>query len=233
MTVRENVVASAAVRDQLGSSLEQVLDSLWVIDCQTCNQPLPGRRPALSVDDFSSFASASLHHHECRQSTWDDAHQIRTAQGATLSHRTWCALLPVTYGDDGGEEIKPFFLINPGLEMIYIKRSALGQWTVEPNDAFIGAGFAPPPFTSESVSGAVATLQGKHLSVSFKGGLLGPFDVTLNGEARDLVEADGGVVVVMTHAIDPHEVTDPAQLEPVLRGDRTVMGYTKLVRRAG
>lgn len=233
MTVREDVVVSAAVRDKLGSSLGQVLDSLWVIDCQTCNQPMAGRRPALSVDDLTSFASASLHHHECRQSTWNDDHQLRTAQGATLSHRTWCALIPVTYGDNVGEEIKPFVLINPGLEMIYIQRGPLGQWTVEPNGAFIGAGFAPPPFTSKSVEGAVATLRGKELTVSFKSGLLGPYGVTLNRQARDLVEAEGGVVVVMTHAIDPHEVTDPAQLEPVLRGDRTVMGFTKLARRAG
>jgi hypothetical protein len=115
---------SAAIRDKLGPSLEQVLDSLWVIDCQTCNQPLPGRRPALSVDDFSSFVSASLHHHECRQSTWNDDHQIRAAQGATLSHRTWCALIPVTYGDNGEEEIKPFILINPGV-------AALGEAAIQ------------------------------------------------------------------------------------------------------
>ncbi|MGZ0153759.1 hypothetical protein ACXJJ3_42285 (plasmid) [Kribbella sp. WER1] len=233
MTVREDVVVSAAVRAKLGSVVEQVLDSLWVIDCQTCNQPLPGRRPALSVDDLISFASASLHHQHCRPSTWNDDHQISAAQGATLTHHTECVLLPVTVGDDS-EEIKPFVLINPGLEMIYLMRGPIGQWKVEPNGAFTGAGFAPPPFTWSPVAGAVAQLRGNQLSVIFKSQLIGPYDVTLNDRARKLVEADGGLVVVMTHAVDPHEVAaDPAQLEPVLLGDRTVMGYTQLDRRVG
>lgn len=228
MTVRENVVVSAAVRDKLGPSLDQILDSLWVIDCQTCNQPLPGRRPALSVDDFSIFASASLHHHECRQSTWNEAHQIRAAAGATLSHHTFCALMTVAYGDNGEEGLKPFVLVNPGLEMIYIARTALGHWTVQPNKAFVDAGFTPPPLTSTPAPGAVAALRRKQLTICFHNALIGPFDVTLNDEARNLVRADGGAVVLMTHAIDPHEITDPAQLGPALRGERTVMGYATL-----
>ncbi|WP_432951356.1 hypothetical protein ACQPXM_41295 (plasmid) [Kribbella sp. CA-253562] len=228
MTVRENVVVSAAVRDKLGPSLDQVLDSLWLIDCQTCNQPLPGRRPALSVDDFSIFASATLHHHECRQSAWNETDQIRAAAGETVSHHTLCVLLPVAYGDNGEEGRKPFVLVNPGLEMIYLARSALGQWAVKPNRAFVDAGFAPPPLTSTPVPGAVVELRGNQLVIGFRNGLMGPFDVNLNDEARNLVVAEGGAVVLMTHAIDPHEITDPTQLEPALSGDRTLMGYTQL-----
>jgi hypothetical protein len=39
---------------------------------------------------------------------------------------------------------------------------------------------------------------------------------------------EGGLILAVTHAIDPHNVTRDVVLEPVLRGDRTLMGWVKL-----
>ncbi|MFI5736142.1 hypothetical protein ACIA49_38870 [Kribbella sp. NPDC051587] len=231
MTVREGVAVSPQVRDHLGPSLEQVLASLWPGDCQTCNQPMPGRRPALSIDEISDFAMATLHHDNCRPSDWNTDRPIPIGTAAMVTNHTWCALVPVVTGDDGQEQIKPYVLINPTLELIYLTRSPLGQWRVEPHFALEGTGFAPPPFTSTTpAAGATATLQATELTISLAGGALGPFAVTLSDRARELVEADRGATVVITHAIDPHELTDPVQLGPVLRGDRTVMAYVRIDR---
>jgi hypothetical protein len=59
MAIRDDVVVGQDVGAQLGGALD-VLASLWALDCQSCNRPLPGRRPALSVDDMVSFASANV-----------------------------------------------------------------------------------------------------------------------------------------------------------------------------
>jgi NADH dehydrogenase FAD-containing subunit len=54
-------------------------------------------------------------------------------------------------------------------------------------------------------------------------------DGTDDQNQRDaLVQDEGGLMLAVTHAIDPHNVTRDVDLEPVLRGDRTVMGWVKL-----
>jgi len=55
------------------------------------------------------------------------------------------------------------------------------------------------------VAGVSAVLGGNVLSAVFENRLLGPYDVTLSQQARDLVESEDGVMFVITHAIDPHD----------------------------
>ncbi|TDO30225.1 hypothetical protein EV643_13924 [Kribbella sp. VKM Ac-2527] len=125
--------------------------------------------------------------------------------------------------------LKPFLLVNPGLEQVFLDRGPLGQWKVIPNGGFSDAGLKPPPVAMDSpVAGVSAVLHGKTLSAVFDNRMLGPYDVTLNQQARDLVENEGGVMLAITHAIDPHDVTRDHDLEPVMRGDRTVMGWVDL-----
>jgi hypothetical protein len=94
---------------------------------------LPGRRAALTVDDMVSFASASLHYEKCRPSRWNDDAVVPMSPDSTLSHRTMCILLPLMIGDATEPELKPFLLVNPGLEQVFLDRGPLGQWKVVPN----------------------------------------------------------------------------------------------------
>jgi hypothetical protein len=188
MAVRDDVVVGQDVRAQLGGALDNVLASLWALDCQSCNRPLAGRRPAQSVDDMVSWASASLHHEKCRPSRWNDDSVVPMSPDSTLSHRTMCILLPLMIGNATEPELKPLLVVNPGLEQVFLDHSPLGQWKVVPNAAFAAAGLKPPPVAMESpVTGVSAELRANTLTVVFAPGMVGPYASSLNEQARSLV----------------------------------------------
>jgi len=125
MAVREDVMVGQEVRERLGEALGSVLASLWTVDCQSCNRPLTGRQPALSVDDMMTFASASLHHSKCRPSRWNDDVLVSASPHPTLSHHTACVLVPVVIAEANEPVLKPFLLVNPGLEQVFL---AAARW---------------------------------------------------------------------------------------------------------
>jgi hypothetical protein len=179
-----------------------------------------------------TFASASLHHSKCRPSRWNDDVLVSASPHPTLAHHTACILLPIVIAEAAEPTLKPFMLVNPGLEQVFLGRGPLGQWKVIPNGAFSDAGLKSPPIPMDApVAGVSAVLAGNMLSAVFENRLLGPYDVTLSQQARDLVESEDGVMFVITHAIDPHDLTHDINLDPVMRGDRTVMGWIELGRQ--
>lgn len=62
-------VISDDVRRQLDATgLQQLLNSLWPVDCQSCGKPLGGGPPVLRVVETLDFATAALHHRRCQSS---------------------------------------------------------------------------------------------------------------------------------------------------------------------
>lgn len=106
--------------------LGEVCGWLWPKDCQTCGRAIGGQRPALCVDNQGAYAYASLHHSGCRHADWSESGGIGVGGGVNLSwtSRAWPGL-PLVLGDGNEVEVdpRPFVLVNPGLEMVFLKPS--------------------------------------------------------------------------------------------------------------
>lgn len=232
-------IARAEVDDRITQELgaetvKQVLASLWAGDCQSCGRPLGARPPALVVEDFGTDHKAMLFHPRCRASQWKDTGGIYLASGNLLSWTSHIVGMPIQVPGENGTRILPTLLVNPGLEMISLVRSDSGQWAVSIETVFGPLGLKPPgingPGLGEPTPGLVAHLEGSELTVSAAAGLL-TYSIGLqpaDRPIRDAITGEGGVMLAVTHALDPSTVNNPAQLSPVLAGDRSLFGWAAL-----
>lgn len=230
MSARGEITAGREVRSRLGrTGVDEVLASVWAIDCLSCGDPLNGKA-ALSVDDLGYSVTAGLFHEHCRASEWNESGLIvRRSSGALLSHHTVCVAVPGRTAE-GVESPKPVLVINPGLEMVTIERrgsAAAERWRVIVSHQFADAGLGAPAASGAlPVTKGTATLKRRELSVAFPGAV-DTYGVKLTGQGRELVRSDGGIMVAVTHALDPSGFT-VAERKIMLRGDRTVMGWVPL-----
>ena len=67
---------------------------MWAVDYPTCNRPLRGDVPALTVDDAIVFAIATLHQQRCRPSAWKDEGSINVANLPTVSYTCLSLVAP-------------------------------------------------------------------------------------------------------------------------------------------
>ncbi|MEV4281476.1 hypothetical protein [Actinoplanes xinjiangensis] len=82
---------------------------------------------------------------------------------------------------------------------------------------------AAPPFP-----GATARLHGQDVIVSISAP---PFPAFTSGAENNIgadIRRQGGLLLLITHAIDPSEIRTPKQMRGVLTGDRTVGGWVRL-----
>jgi len=135
-----DVIASAATRKRLGPALGEICGWLWPEDCQTCGQPLKGQ-PSLCIDDYDTFATASLHHQACRRATWTESAHMSPGPGISWTSQAWTEL-PL-FRDEGVPDPRPFLMVNSGLEMVFLQYSQDG-WQPEIAKAF------PQPACSRS-----------------------------------------------------------------------------------
>lgn len=141
MPNQQEVAISKHIVKRLGErGVEETMASLFPVDCQTCNRPLTGTTVALVVTDMMIFARAALHHRRCHKSEWNDSGMVPSAGGATLSHRMRTPMLPWTNASTGEVVMQPMYLLNPGLEAVFLERDDDEQWHVKLPNQFTAAG---------------------------------------------------------------------------------------------
>jgi hypothetical protein len=227
-------VQEAAVDDRIREKLGEdgarlALQSLWAVDCQTCNRPLQSDVPALVVDDAITFAIATLHHQRCHTSAWKDEGAINVANSPTVSYTCLSLVLQATAGREGD---RAALLVNPRLEMLFLKRTPLGQWQVDLGAEFRAAGLRNPaesPLDFRApLPSASARLRGGQIVVSLTGPPPLQYAAGANTPFKQALNAHHGLVLLVTQALNPPELSSMAQLAPVLNGDRSLGGWVAL-----
>jgi hypothetical protein len=230
-------VSRAIVDDRISEELtnpvvRQVLASLWAADCQGCGQPLADQVPALTIDAMTANHRASLFHPRCRASQWNNSGGTSVGCAGVLSWTAKAFAIPTSDGP-AGMRMLPMMLLNPGLEAVTLVRGSRGAWSVDVRTEFGCWGLRPRGEKEfpigQPVTGSVAQLGHHELAVTLD--LPGAYTVGLDEQARtirDLIVAADGVLLAVTHAVNPSQVTDLADLRAVLAGDRTLFGWVEL-----
>lgn len=222
---------SPDIRKRLGPrTLEQVLASLYPVDCQACGRPLDGV-PALVVDDLGVTSTAQLTHPRCRASEWNAGPLLPTAPDAHLTWTGMNLLLPMER--DGDVEMRPLLLVNPGLEMVFLDHDGHGGRHIRLPVSFQTAGMVTPgPMLriEQPIDGAVVRLAHGEVAVTLTESPPRTFAVNADPQFLAHARQAGGVLFAATYAVNPHEIRELRDLEPVLAGDRTLMGWVELAQ---
>lgn len=211
---RENVpvypfVVDDITRANLGSAgLEDLAIHLWPHECQTCGGNLNGTRPAVRVKAWPDMATADLHHPDCLPARWEDTTTTSSASpstAATLNFVSRALLLPIIGERTGAEALRPFLLVNPGLEQVILAERE-GYWRVATTDYYARYGLSgggsmlridftiPNAIASLDPSDNVTVLLG-----DLRAGWTGECDPELAAYIREL----GGTVVAVSTAFHP------------------------------
>ena len=222
----EKVLINEKIAGKLGEDgLRDLSACLWAVDCQTCGRFLGDKPAALCVDDSIVFAVASLHHPGCRAPEWNDSGVITAASDVeSLSYITTMLRLPL--GRNGQAEMWPMMVVNPGLESVVLEPEQ-GRWRVRPNLAFMKAGLVPPGprlKIPEPVDGAVAFITRTSVAVAFQIAPLRTYEAPADEETLECARARGGVLIGVTHAVHPGELTEK-DLHAVMAGGQILMGW--------
>ncbi|GAB3838451.1 hypothetical protein GCM10028799_79110 [Kribbella italica] len=217
------------IRNELGDRLYAVLKSLWPVTCQTCRRALGGGQHTLAVEQFGVVAQATLHHPGCRESRWILRSTMPVTPPATVVHRTGTFLAPGNHGNP--DAARAVVLLNPGLERVLLIREApIGHWRVALNRGFETAGLVPGARLDldRPVFGAVAVLRPRSVVITFDHPDITPYEADVDDETRQLIEARAGLLLAVTHALHPRTLAGPDAIEPVIQGDRSLMGWIEL-----
>lgn len=215
-------------RKKLGrAGLAEVAAHLWPVDCQTCGASLDGERPALVVNDLEVFADASVHHSRCRAPEWDDSHRIVTPAGRLLTHAANTVLLPLQQGDDGEVGLWPGMLVNPGLESIPLTFDG-ARWTVATVESYRRMGLAPAGEDlnlDRPLPDAHGWLVGDTVGVQCQEAT---WTAGVNEQILERIHACGGLLLVVTSALHPAEVTTSGPLQAAIRAGQVAIGWVSL-----
>ena len=242
------------IREELGEDgVRLVMQSMRAADCRTCGRPLGGEVPALVVEDAVTVVSATLHHQRCRPSAWVGQGVINVARFPIVSS----ACLGLVVQAAGGKESRAALLVNPRLDMLLLEGSPFSRGQDNPGAALRDAGLHSPIESLLDVSmpipGATAQLRGGRIVVSLPGSPPQEYAVGANAQLRGgeivvslpgsppqeyaagvnapfkaALNAHQGLVLFITHAPNPPELTSMAQLAPVLAGNRSTGGWVPL-----
>lgn len=236
--VTGNALISAGTRAELGrDGLAELTASLWPVDCQTCGRPLGAQPPALAVDDMTVFAWASLHHERCRAPGWNSGPVI-TQTNAGVSHRSRLAMMPTqgsrrAAGPDGA---LPMMVVNPGMESVTLRRDR-GRWRPAFHSVFAAAGMVPPGRKlriRRPVPGATATLTPAAARIILKDLPDAVYESDLDAENdgtgpfRREITSQGGIMLAVTHVVDPAAGDLARQLASAMRESRMLCGWVAL-----
>jgi hypothetical protein len=207
---------NADLQVRLGdAALEWILRSLHPVDCQLCGSPLGEKRAALVVVQLGpANAEALLVHTRCSPPGWRiDGLEWTDPAEAYGSWHAHVALVAVAEAPDGeAPDLMPALVLNPGLESISLHRSG-GEW--RPNLASVAAPWGLSADLSVEPVGAAAA-EGVRLDVDGRRILLTaaaePWRTVWADTEDDgfwaSVEVSGGLLLVVTYAVDPHGLTD-------------------------
>jgi len=207
---------------------ELVSACLWPADCQSCGMPLGAARPALCLDDLGDGRSlyASLHHVTCRDpETGTTSAAVEAAEPCSWVART--LLLPLS-----GDEV-PMMLINPGLEgVIVTRKSGRRPWQVILDPRYIAAGLASPGRGLQldvPIAGALAAFTDTgDIVVGFPDTTLATVSAATEPRTRSAIRERGGIMLAVTHAVNPRDVATNRDLAPALESGQTRMGLAAL-----
>jgi hypothetical protein len=110
---------------------------------------------------------------------------------------------------------------------VTLARDEGGDWRVRPNASFGAAGLVPAGPVLEidaPVQGAVARVTDSSVAVTFQVPPFSTFEAPADSETVKLARDRSGVIVGVTHALNPGELSDD-QLSPELGDGRMLMGW--------
>ena len=236
----QNALIDPAITRNLGAAgVEQLLASLWPVDCQTCGNALGAGPVAVYVVDLGTHAGASLHHPSCQPSSWNDSGLLNgLGGGRNLSWTATAVGLPIAPTGGHPAETKPALVVNPGLEQVMLDRTPLGRWQLGgPNQHLVSAGLTPPGsafIVDRPIPGAVASVGARELAVTFTKPPT-TYSAVVTTEFRQLVTEQGGVIVVVTHSMNPGDADNDTLGQEVVKtlSDpvRTRLGFVELDER--
>lgn len=230
MTVREAVVDEKTLQTLGEDELRDVCACLWAVDCQTCGGFLGDDPPALVVDDSMVFATATLHHSRCRPAQWNDTGLVLRASGDYVSFLTRTVILPLATGGDGDVEFWPMVLVNPGLECVTLRRDQAGRWRLQPDTEFSAAGLVALGLAlvhRTPLEGVIARVMAGSVAVTFQTVPLGTYEVPADEGYLECVRERDGVLVGVTHAVNPGEFTRE-DLQAAMEGPQMLAGWVGL-----
>jgi hypothetical protein len=223
--------ASRRTIDELGrEGLAELAEHLWAGDCQTCGRPLGDQRAALLVDDLMASASASLHHPHCQRPEWNDSGGIKMSSAEQLTHFT-CSLMipfPATRSDGHPVEQRPMLLVNPGLELVMLRRGPDDRWRVATVDLYAYHGLHLPSADlrnlapEQPVPGVQGRLTAAGLVIEFPHtSWTASVEPTFDARVREL----GGVVLAVTTMVHPGRLTTLQPLAAAVKAGQVAMGW--------
>jgi hypothetical protein len=216
--------------EELGrDGIAELAAHLWSANCQSCGRPLDEQPPALLVDDLMVSAAASLHHPQCQRPEWNDSGGIKMTSTELLTHRTCALMMPLPY--DRPAKRLPMLLVNPGLEMVMLRRGADHRWRVATVDLYAHHGLRQSaadlrsPCDGHPVPGVHAVLTDAGLSVGLAHATwTASIEPTVGTEIRRFA----GLVLAVTTMVQP---TPPAPIEPLVsavRAGQVAMGWVRV-----
>ena len=211
-------------RDTLGEDgLTALADSFYLGDCQTCNSPLNSEPPSLWVDVMKGGIEASLHHPRCRRARWNDSGLIVTVTDTA----SWYAMA-VSWPNPGSRSgIAAALLVNPSLERVAMTKLD-GTWVIDPGARVPGL-VRPDPgrITATKLPGVTARMSADSVAVSV--GLAGQvYHSGSTEEIRESVRQNGGLLLVLTHALDPIVGVTEENLPWLLSPESAMTGWAAL-----
>ncbi|WP_435643515.1 tetratricopeptide repeat protein [Streptomyces sp. H49] len=227
------IATNSAIREKLGQqTLSSVCASLWPKDCQTCGKPLGESAPSLVVSDCLVFGFAELHHLQCRTPEWLDNPNYNKSQN--LSWASLAFMLPV--GAAGDEVGTPCFLVNPGLELVYLAPDGAGGWEPAPLDLFEkhGFGYFGPEFIiDEPVSSGHRSLFDPYCVI--RGSEIEVYEspahtwsAPLDDEVLEAVRVKGGILAAIAAHIRPDLDLSYAALLQAMMQREVAVGWIPL-----
>lgn len=229
---RASVPASAY--DLIGrAGVRTALDHLFAVRCQTCRQPLGSPKPVLVFQQWRkswpSQVDVSLHHRSCRDPVWDDSDLVTITDAPSSRYKDMAA-------PPGSRNPIPFLIVNPAMESIVLHDQD-GRWVVQ--EPLPGKGFFRYRSGEAASAKDVLIVLGDRLPDGRTVGrvmidgreewTMALEDLTAR-QVRDL----GGIVLVLTHDLDPQQLDASAYRTQEQLSARLVAGdctYAAVVYR--
>lgn len=230
--------------------IANVARHLWAVDCQLCNGPLGERPPSLVVYEIGpEVVQAMLAHTRCSPPGWygEDGRIRRMSSAATLSWHAGGALIPAelmsTEEADAFEatqppealpgDMLPVLVVNPAMESVQARRVD-GRWLVDvaPElQPFSGwRDLSEIPVGTNLLGGAVASIKGGEIHVGTERNRSLWWAGCADERFWSLLETGGGVLVVVTHSADPHDMGSK-ELVAMRSPGASIAGWVRLEPR--
>jgi hypothetical protein len=224
------VRVDTTTQEKLGDDgLEEVCRCLWAVDCQTCGHPLDkDDPPALWINAVGDPIAASLHHARCRSPEWRENGPL-VLVGAGLSWAAHMVPVPLVTGDQQAHQVA-MLLLNPGLEQVVVERDSQGRWRVTPPEVFRDAGLVPMgsqlKIDPNPIEGAIARFTPRSIAVTIRSPFPETYEAPADGRILDQARALGGVLLGVTHAINPEELTEEMRFRDII-SEQLLIGWVR------